>query len=76
MILRQEDTAGGRPFNNLLRRLNDADFALIEPHLVPADAAPNVGQDPSIAIGLDGAPIVAHWDGQNGDLRVTRPAIP
>jgi hypothetical protein len=41
MIARQEDTAAGRPFNNLLRRLNDADFALIEPHLVPADAAPN-----------------------------------
>src|SRR5215216_5997528 len=41
MILRQQDPAGGRPFNNLLRRLNDADFALIEPHLVPADAAPN-----------------------------------
>ena len=41
MILRQEEAAGGRPFNNLLRRLNDADFALIEPHLVRADAAPN-----------------------------------
>jgi Crp-like helix-turn-helix domain len=41
MILRQEDTAGERPFNNLLRRLSGADFALIEPHLVPADAAPN-----------------------------------
>jgi hypothetical protein len=42
MISKQGDTAAGRrPFNNLLRRLNDADFALIEPHLVPADAAPN-----------------------------------
>src|SRR5437870_3655391 len=41
MILRQEDAAGGRPFNNLLRRLNDADFALIEPHLVAADGDPN-----------------------------------
>jgi hypothetical protein len=41
MIARPEDAAGGRPFNNLLRRLNDADFALIEPHLVPADAAPS-----------------------------------
>jgi hypothetical protein len=41
MILRQEDTAGERPFNNLLRRLSGADFALIGPHLVPADAAPN-----------------------------------
>src|SRR5258705_5944945 len=42
MISKQGDTAAGRrPFNNLLRRLNDADFALIEPHLIPADAAPN-----------------------------------
>src|SRR5215208_8410675 len=41
MILQQQDTASGRPFNNLLRRLNDADFALIEPHLVAADAGPN-----------------------------------
>src|SRR3954465_236619 len=41
MILQQEDTAGERPFNNLLRRLSGADFALIGPHLVTADAAPN-----------------------------------
>jgi hypothetical protein len=27
-----------RPFNNLLRRLSASDFALLEPHLVPADA--------------------------------------
>src|SRR5437868_11571282 len=30
-----------RPYNNLLRRLNGADFALIEPHLVAADTGPN-----------------------------------
>jgi Crp-like helix-turn-helix domain len=41
MISRQEGVAGERPFNNLLRRLNDADFALIEPHLVAADTYPN-----------------------------------
>ncbi|MET0720595.1 MAG: Crp/Fnr family transcriptional regulator [Tardiphaga sp.] len=41
MISRERDTAGGRPFNNLLRRLNDADFALVNPHLVAADANPN-----------------------------------
>ena len=41
MIARPEAAAGGRPFNNLLRRLNEADFALIEPHLVAADAAPS-----------------------------------
>jgi len=40
-MARPEDAAGGRPFNNLLRRLNEADFALIEPHLVAADAAPS-----------------------------------
>jgi hypothetical protein len=41
MIARPEDTASGRPFNNLLRRLNEADFALIEPHLISADGSPN-----------------------------------
>ena len=41
MISRQQDTAVGRPFNNLLRRLNDADFALVDPHLVAADANRN-----------------------------------
>ncbi|HEY9451151.1 MAG TPA: Crp/Fnr family transcriptional regulator, partial [Bradyrhizobium sp.] len=41
MTSRLRDTAGGRPFNNLLRRLNDADFALIEPHLAATDANPN-----------------------------------
>src|SRR2546427_5434427 len=41
MIRRRDETAGERPFNNLLRRLNDADFALIEPHLTATDASPN-----------------------------------
>src|SRR3954447_6357320 len=41
MILQQEEAAGERPFNNLLRRLSGADFALIEPHLVATDAGPN-----------------------------------
>ena len=41
MISRERDTAGGRPFNNLLRRLNDADFALVDPHLVAAEANSN-----------------------------------
>ncbi len=41
MTSRQQDTPNGRPFNNLLRRLNDADFALIESHLVATDADPN-----------------------------------
>jgi biotin operon repressor len=30
-----------RPFNNLLRRLNDADFALIAPHLANTEGRPN-----------------------------------
>ena len=41
MISKKAETAGERPLNNLLRRLNDADFALIEPHLAAADSAPN-----------------------------------
>jgi len=43
MAIRQDIAAdgSGRPFNNLLRRLNDADFALIAPHLVAEDAKPN-----------------------------------
>ena len=38
---RQNQTAGDRPFNNLLRRLNNADFALIEPYFTAIDADPN-----------------------------------
>ena len=43
MQMRRDETtkAAERPFNNLLRRLNDADFALIAPHLVETDANPN-----------------------------------
>jgi hypothetical protein len=35
---RQTSDGGDRPFNNLLRRLNDADFALIAPHLAREEA--------------------------------------
>jgi hypothetical protein len=41
MLTKSDRTAGERPFNNLLRRLNGADFALIEPHLTATDAGPN-----------------------------------
>ena len=34
----RDGTAGERPFNNLLRRLNNPDFALIAPHLTEGDA--------------------------------------
>ena len=37
----QRTEAGDRPFNNLLRRLNNSDFALIEPYLGAIDANPN-----------------------------------
>ena len=39
MLKRREETAkaGERPLNNLLRRLSDADFALIAPHLGKGD---------------------------------------
>jgi Crp-like helix-turn-helix domain len=36
---KQAETVGERPFNNLLRRLNAADFALIAPHLMFDDAS-------------------------------------
>ena len=38
MLARRDGTAGERPLNNLLRRLNDADFALIAPLLSEIDA--------------------------------------
>lgn len=41
MLTPRKEAAGDRPFNNLLCRLNSADFALIEPHLVHADTGPN-----------------------------------
>jgi hypothetical protein len=41
MPARPNEAALERPFNNLLRRLNEADFALIEPHLVAIDASAN-----------------------------------
>jgi DNA-binding transcriptional regulator YhcF (GntR family) len=43
MLTRRENLAraGERPLNNLLRRLNDADFALIAPHLVEEEGNPN-----------------------------------
>jgi hypothetical protein len=41
MLTRREQAAVAdeRPFNNLLRRLNDADFALIAPNLTSGDAS-------------------------------------
>jgi hypothetical protein len=41
MLTRRNEAADERPFNNLLRRLNSADFALLEPHLTAADTGPN-----------------------------------
>src|SRR5579871_1083159 len=40
MLSRPDATASvnARPFNNLLRRLNNADFALLEPHLARSEA--------------------------------------
>lgn len=40
-MARLEGTTNARPFNNLLRRLSDVDFALIEPHLIPTESGPN-----------------------------------
>ena len=43
MLTRRETTttAGERPFNNLLRRLNDSDYALLTLNLTLGDAEPN-----------------------------------
>jgi hypothetical protein len=43
MLTRRETTttAGERPFNNLLRRLSDADYALLALHLTQDEAEPN-----------------------------------
>ena len=43
MLKRREKTAdaGERPFNNLLRRLSDADYALILPNLAHEEAGPD-----------------------------------
>jgi len=41
MVTRRQGTAGERPLNNLLRRLNDTDFGLLERHLVAVDTEPN-----------------------------------
>jgi Crp-like helix-turn-helix domain len=42
MLTRREQTTGvtDRPFNNLLRRLNPADYAALEPHLTGDEAKP------------------------------------
>src|ERR1700694_5968602 len=37
-MIANENPPEERPFNNLLRRLSAADFALIAPHLVPGEA--------------------------------------
>ena len=37
----RDETAPERPFNNLLRRLSNADYMLVAPHLAAADAHPN-----------------------------------
>jgi Crp-like helix-turn-helix domain len=37
----RNETASQRPFNNLLRRVSGADFALIAPHLTQVDGNPN-----------------------------------
>ena len=63
MLTRRDAAAeiDDRPFNNLLRRLNRADFALIEPHLTRIAAEPSeLLYDPganveTILVGREGA---------------------
>jgi hypothetical protein len=41
MPAQRNETAPERPFNNLLRRLNNADYMLVAPYLATADTHPN-----------------------------------
>ena len=57
MLTRRDAAAevSDRPYNNLLRRLHRADFALIEPYLSASQAGPNdllysPGQDVEIVV--------------------------
>jgi len=44
--------------------------------LTTIDSANNTGLNPSIAIGVDGNPIISYWDLTAGDLRVAKCANP
>ena len=68
--------SSGSPGHLLLARCNDPACAGHNEAFSTPDPTANAGQETTIALGLDGSPIIAHWDGNDGDLRVTRPAIP
>ena len=73
-----------RPYNNLLRRLSPADYALIAPHLVEDEAAPNdllyrPGDDVQIVHFPCGPALtsylVANEDGRDVEDRVENGAV-
>ena len=68
MMARSGERSDGsdRPFNNLLRRLNAADFALIAPHLAQEEAEPNdllynPGDDVETVHFPCGPSLVSYW---------------
>jgi hypothetical protein len=58
-----------------LARCNDAACAGGNEKMTTLDSAGSVGQYASLAIGLDGIPIVAYLDATNAKIKVARPSV-
>ncbi len=61
--------------NLKLARCNDLACAGQNESLATLDSGGDVGLYASIAIGLDGVPVVAYMDSTNGVVKVGRPSI-
>ena len=61
--------------NLKLARCNDPACARSNERLAAIDTAGDVGQGASLAVGLDGLPVVAYWDATNSLLKVARPSV-
>ena len=66
-------TFGGHPTQ--IARCNDLACAGQNESLATLDSGGDVGLYASIAIGLDGVPVVAYMDSTNGVVKVGRPSI-
>jgi hypothetical protein len=53
-------------------RCNDKGCAGGNETRTPVDASGDVGTYASVAVGLDGKPVVAYYDATNGDLKLAR----
>jgi hypothetical protein len=74
----QVPIVGTCPVGRYLRGVTGAGDVICEPFFVPTlsttvdDPANSVGNDTSIAIGVDGLPVISHRDHTAGALRVTK----